>query len=865
MPEAAPSVGQVYGHYRLIEQIGAGGMGVVFRAHDEQLRRDVALKVINAGLISDEAGRERFRNEALAVARLTHPNVAIAFDFGTEQGVDYLVTEYIPGAGLDEKIGKEPLPQKTVLELGVQLLSGLEAAHRQSVIHRDLKPANIRLDRDGRLKILDFGLAKLIDTIDESGETAALSSNLSVTGTVPYMAPELLRGEAIDARADIWAAGAVLYEMATGQRAFPDQQPSLLIDAILHYDPVRPQLINPEVSAPLEAIILRALDRDRNRRYQSAAEMKSDLLRLQAGDEIATATLNRTRGMKAAAQALRRKLIAGVIVLLAVGIAIGYAAKRWWPGGGNRQHILAVLPIEAVGQDAGTTALGLGLTETLAAKLAEAAEGNSIQVISPRDLRDQRVKTARDAMQDFGADLVLESSLQRDGPTIRVNSSLVDPRTHRQLAARTITVDANDSFGLQDRVVGEALDMLPSPTGPEQRRKLAVHQDTQPAAYEAYIRGRGYLLEFSKPEDIDSAIGEFSKAIQIDPNYALGYAALGNTYLVGAQQYFRGNDWITKASQNCNKALSLNPDLVEGHVCLGNLYNATGKYDKAVEQFEQAVRADPGNEDVLRGLADTYTNKGNVVSAESAYKRAVALRPNYWAPYSWLGFFYFGQNRYVEAATAWQKATELAPDNYLGYVNLGGAYLLEGRYADAIEASKHSIALRPSPEAYNNLGYALMLTGKTDEAISALEKALAIDDRDWMNWGNLGDALYWSSNRRSEAAAKYSKAVVIASSHLQVNHNDVSALGYLANYSAMLDDRKAALGYLQQALHLAPANGDTLFRAALVYNHFHQADEALSYLSKAVQAGYSKAVIRDTPDFRNLHDDPRFRSLVGGS
>ena len=865
MPEAAPSVGQVYGHYRLIEQIGAGGMGVVFRAHDEQLRRDVALKVINAGLISDEAGRERFRNEALAVARLTHPNVAIAFDFGTEQGVDYLVTEYIPGAGLDEKIGKEPLPQKTVLELGVQLLSGLEAAHRQSVIHRDLKPANIRLDRDGRLKILDFGLAKLIDTIDESGETAALSSNLSVTGTVPYMAPELLRGEAIDARADIWAAGAVLYEMATGKRAFPDKQPSLLIDAILHYDPVRPQLINPEVSAPLEAIVLRALDRDRNRRYQSAAEMKSDLLRLQAGDEIATATLNRTRGMKAAAQALRRKLIAGVIVLLAVGIAIGYAAKRWWPGGGNRQHILAVLPIEAVGQDAGTTALGLGLTETLAAKLAEAAEGNSIQVISPRDLRDQRVKTARDAMQDFGADLVLESSLQRDGPTIRVNSSLVDPRTHRQLAARTITVDANDSFGLQDRVVGEALDMLPSPTGPEQRRKLAVHQDTQPAAYEAYIRGRGYLLEFSKPEDIDSAIGEFSKAIQIDPNYALGYAALGNTYLVGAQQYFRGNDWITKASQNCNKALSLNPDLVEGHVCLGNLYNATGKYDKAVEQFEQAVRADPGNEDVLRGLADTYTNKGNVVSAESAYKRAVALRPNYWAPYSWLGFFYFGQNRYVEAATAWQKATELAPDNYLGYVNLGGAYLLQGRYADAIEASKHSIALRPSPEAYNNLGYALMLTGKTDEAISALEKALAIDDRDWMNWGNLGDALYWSSNRRSEASANYRKAVVIASSHLQVNHNDVSALGYLANYSAMLDDRKAALGYLQQALHLAPANGDTLFRAALVYNHFHQADEALSYLGKAVQAGYSKAVIRDTPDFRNLHDDPRFRSLVGGS
>src|SRR5208283_3572174 len=178
---------------------------------------------------------------------------------------------YIPGVSLEEKIGKQALPQKTVLELGIQLLSGLEAAHRENVIHRDLKPANIRLSRDGQLKILDFGLAKLVDNLDESGETAGLSSQLSVTGTLPYMTPELLRGEAVDGRADIWAAGAVLYEMATGKRAFPDHQPSLLIDAILHYDPVRPRLINREVPAPLEAIILRALDRDRGRRYQSAA------------------------------------------------------------------------------------------------------------------------------------------------------------------------------------------------------------------------------------------------------------------------------------------------------------------------------------------------------------------------------------------------------------------------------------------------------------------------------------------------------------------------------------------------------------------------------------------------------------------
>jgi serine/threonine-protein kinase len=253
----APSSGQVLGHYRLIEQIGAGGMGVVFRAHDEQLQRDVAVKILPTGLFADDATRKQFRTEALAVGKLSHPNIAMAFDFGEERGVDYLVTEYIPGVNLDEMLGQQPLPQKEVLELGIQLARGLEAAHREHVIHRDLKPGNLRVNPDGQLKILDFGLAKLVEPI-ELAETANLNTSLSVTGTLPYMAPELLRAEPADARCDIWAAGTVLYEMATGKRAFPDRQPSLLIDAILHYDPVRPCLINPEVSAALEMVILKA-------------------------------------------------------------------------------------------------------------------------------------------------------------------------------------------------------------------------------------------------------------------------------------------------------------------------------------------------------------------------------------------------------------------------------------------------------------------------------------------------------------------------------------------------------------------------------------------------------------------------------
>ena len=352
------------------------------------------------------------------------------------------------------------------------------------------------------------------------------------------------------------------------------------------------------------------------------------MTRILAGDELSTATLRRTKVLKVEGKSRNRKIALILAGVLLVGIAAGYAIKRWWPtAASTQQRILAVLPFDTVGQDPATGALGLGLTETLTAKLVEASDSDAIQVVSPRDLRDQGVKTAEDARREFGTDLVLESSLQRSGQTIRVNCFLVDSKTHRQIAARSITVDAGDTFGLQDRVVSETLDMLPVQIKPEQRRKLNVRQDTQPAAYEAYIRGRGYCRKSDQPEDIDKAVAEFTKAIHIDPNYALGYAALGHSYSVGFQQYGKPNSWVADASRNCQRALSLNPELVEGHVCLGRLFIGSGKYDQAVEEFQRAVRAEPGSEDALFGLAEAYTHLGDVAAAEATYKKAVALRP----------------------------------------------------------------------------------------------------------------------------------------------------------------------------------------------------------------------------------------------
>ena len=280
---AAPHsiVGRVLDHYRVIEQIGAGGMGLVFRAVDEQLERDVAIKVLPVGMLADEAARKRFRREALTLAKLNHPNIGTVYEFGSQEGFDYLVMEFVAGVAVDAKLASGPLPEKEVLRLGFQLADGLASAHDQGVIHRDLKPANLRLTRDNRLKILDFGLAQFIRSEGDLGLTVSISTTgTQVTGTLPYMSPEQLRAEPTDQRADIWAAGAVLYELITGRRPFPQSQAPLVIDAIFNKQPDFPSALNPNISPGLEMAIVKCLDKDPERRYQSARELRIDLERL---------------------------------------------------------------------------------------------------------------------------------------------------------------------------------------------------------------------------------------------------------------------------------------------------------------------------------------------------------------------------------------------------------------------------------------------------------------------------------------------------------------------------------------------------------------------------------------------------------
>ncbi len=856
MTDTTPTIGQVLGHYRIVEEIGAGGMGVVFRARDERLDRDVALKILPKQVLLTEAARRQFRREALTLARITDPHVAMAFDFGQDNGINYLVTEYVPGVTLDTKVAGRPLPEAEVLLLGRQLASGLEAAHKEGVIHRDLKPSNLKVTPDGRLKILDFGLAYMLRTEAGVSETAPLTETYSDAGTLPYMGPEQVKGRTPDERADLWSAGVVLYEMSTGKHPFGDTTGARLIAAILEREPVPPRAANAKISEGLERIILRALQKDPKERYQSAGDLRIDLANL------ATGTMPVYPRPASSPKWLRWLAIA-----MAAVVVFGVAAwlRHRSEARALDARMMAVLPFESVANDATTNALGLGLTETVTAKLVRAVDGGALQLVSIHDLVAHGVKTSEQAQREFGTDLVLEGSLQQDGGRIRITWSLVNPRTHAQIAANTITGDTNDVFGLQDTIFEDVLAKLPQATNPGRQQKLEERPNTKSAAYDFYLRGRGYLEDYKNQDNIDSAITEFQRAIAVDQNYAPAYAAMGLAYNTGFQWKNRGKDWVQKAQAQCERALAITPELAEGHTCMGNVFLSTGRYEDAVQEFKRSLDLDHNSDGTLRSLADAYQKLGEPSAAEDAYRKAVLLRPNYWGVYSAFGTFYNNQARYSDAAGMFKKSIQLAPLNYSGYSNLGAMYLMFGQYQQGVDALKQSIALRPTGAAYGNLGAIYFYMRRYTDSAESLQQSLRIDPSDWLNWGNLGDTLFQIPVRRAEAMSAYQRAIELAKPRLEVNPRDATILAFTADYNAMLDQERQARVQLAQALEIAPADADVLFRAAILYNHFGDKEKMLDCLTKSVAAGYPRTVIRDTPDFDPLKDDPRLRAMLSGT
>ena len=863
-------------HYEIQERLGEGGMGVIYAARDLKLGRRVALKFLPPKLVGSPENLERLRLEAKAISALNHPHIEIIYDLHEADGQTFLVLEYLPGGTLKQKLvdlraeGRR-LSLRDVLRFAVETTQGLAHAHRLGILHCDVKTSNLMLTAEGAVKITDFGLAQLMHDTRGSDEPG------TVKGTLAYMSPEQARGHDLDARADIFSFGVVLFELLTGRLPFDSPSETALHPSFVTTPAPRLREFRPEAPEELDRIVARALEKRRDDRYHDAGQMLKELRSVQdtlsretealtqAFDATSTGPLpavrHWTRRAKAAVAGLA---LLALMVLLAVAVP-GVRQRIWRPPQPPlpAEQRLAVLPFRNIG-NATSDAVCAGLMDILTSKLTQLEQfQGALRVFSASDVLRENVTSPREAKRAFGATLALDVSAHRDGDKLILNANLVDTGTQLQVAAETMEIPAGDLGRAQESLTLSAVRMLNIQLRPEARQALNAAATQVPTAYEFYVQGRGYLQYYAKPENIDSAITVFERALKLDPKYALAYAGLGEARWL---KYDRSPDKNMKlvevAEQDCQQAVSLSANLPEAHICLGTLYNGRGQYEKASQEFQRAIDAEPINDDAYRGLALAQERLGKVPEAEATYRRAIGLRPHYWASYNQLGLFFYHHGRYPEAAEQWERTAELTPDNSHAYYDLGAAYAQMERFEEAIAAFQKSIELSPTWAGYSNLGSVYMRLRRFDEAVTTYQEALKEARQNYRVYGYLARACYWAPGKRDLARGLYERAVRLGGDRLKVNPKDTDALFLLARYSAMLGRRAEAFGYLRRGLQQPPGDPELLVYAAVVHNQFGERAAALDWLEKAVAKGYSPGHLRAEIELDNLREEPRFLALI---
>jgi eukaryotic-like serine/threonine-protein kinase len=873
MARMALTAGSKLGPYEIVCALGAGGMGVVYKARDLKLERTVALKLLPEEVSGAPQNKKQFLKEARIASLLDHPNIGTIHGMEeTADGRTFIVMAFYEGLSLATRLAGRPIPPAEVANIASQVAAGLSEAHSKNVVHRDIKPSNVMITKQGVVKIVDFGIARVMP------QTATLTQG--TTGTIGYMSPEQALGREVDQRTDIWSLGVVMAEALTGRNPYQRETVPGTMFAVLNDPPGNLH----GVPLELQRVVYRALAKDPLERYQSCSDLLQDLEQaravLGAGSSLTgTSSRNRTAtselqaSLAAASKSAwnpaaskRRWLpwgIAGVLVLLVIGGALSLQPVReslrgiFW-GSTSAKHI-AVLPFDNIGNDPSNEAVSEGLMDSLTGRLSNLEEGQqSLWVVPASEVRRLKVTDPEAALRQLGATLVVKGSLQRDTSGVHLTLNLIRTKDVRQEGSLSLQDRTGDFSTLQDQAVSGLARLmhveLPS---------TALHNadvSSTPVAYESYLKALGYLQRYDKPGNLDLAISALSSAVTSDSQFALGYAGLGEAYRL-KYQLDKNPKWTEQALANGSKATQLNDHLPAAYVTLGRIHDATGKSDLALQEFQRALALDPRNADALTGLAHAYEHAGRAADAESAYKKAIALRPDYWDGYNSLGNFYDGQGKYDDAVAQYKHAIELTPDNAQAYSNLGATYLDTGdpkKYGDAEAALKKSIELSPGYGAYANLGYLYHSQQRYAESAAAIEKALQFNDKDFIVWANLA-AAYEGLNDKTKEQMALDRELPLLEQAAESNPRDSGVQSRLGLMYARKKLHDKALVRIQLALALSPDDPDVLENVGEAYEYLGDRQRAIQNIEKSLQKGYSMEALKSTAALQSLLSDPSFR------
>lgn len=731
-------IGETVTHYKILDKLGEGGMGVVYRAVDLRLGRQVAVKFLSPKLAQDGFALERFQREARAASSLNHPHICAIYDIGRHDGQPFLVMELLDGRTLRARINGAPLPVDTMLDLAGQIADALDAAHAVGIIHRDIKAANIFVTDHGQIKILDFGLAKLVSTRPSPGVDAYADTVMAPTaaphvtstgqtlGTLSSMSPEQTRGEELDARSDLFSCGVVLYEMATGGEPFRGRTSALVTDAILHETPRPPTALNPALTPEFDQIVAKALEKDRELRYQSAADLRADLRRLRRESGATRAAAGPARAAPPRTIPRRTVFIGLGAVVLAAAAAVAFLK---WRSAGAALDSVAVLPFATTSGSADAEYLTDGITESLINGLSQLSGLR----VSARSIVFRYKGHDVDAAKighDLGVKAVVTGRVAVRGDHLVIQAELMNVADGTQVWGDQYNRPAADLLDVQDDIAREILDTLRVRLTGEEKAKATKRYTDNAEAYQLYLQGR-YHWNQGTIAGYKRAIEYYQQAITKDAKYALAYAGLADSYLSLGSYYVES---LSDAKAAADEAVTLDPSLAEAHVAAGHIKLwLDWDWPAAEREFTTGISLNPNSALAHDQYAAYLATRGRLADAIAEATRAQALDPLSPIVNSHLGWLLLSAGQIDDATAQFRKTLEFDPDSMSAHQGLGVSSAMAGRAMEAIAELQRAYGLsEQSPVVLADLGAAYARQGRTADAARALEDLKTRSTREYV-------------------------------------------------------------------------------------------------------------------------------------